>query len=105
MTNIGIVLIMVFLMAASILIFRDQEKLDVIKKNFTDETFITFFVIIVSLIVYGLQNKNNKVRISIRNGAIAFVTSYFSRLNMSYAVFFVVVIFVYFTGKDTKDIN
>lgn len=97
--KIIIIIIFIILLISSTVILKDEEKLEVITSNFSDKYFLIFFTIVVVITIYGSLSKNKRFRVAIEIGAIAFITSYFSRLNMSYSVFFVSVIFAYISNS------
>lgn len=98
----GQLLLIVGLITLSAVIYsmREEEKLAVLKKDFTHPVFMFFFILIIILTVIGLTSKNNRIKTSIEHGVIAFCTSYLAHLNMPFAVFFIVSIFVYYSRTD-----
>lgn len=93
--------ILIILVIVTVIIILDQNKLKTVKKDFTSFTFIGFFLVIVGISIWGLTNKNNRIKTSTRHAVVAFLIAYFAHVDMMFAAFFLVGIFVYYTiGKE-----
>ena len=97
MTRLGIGITIVSLVAI-IYAMKDQERFAVLKKDFSNPIFITIFSVIIILSIIGLSTKNERLKNSTRHATIAFITAYLAHLNMAFAVFFIVGLFVYYNG-------
>lgn len=98
----------VVVLLGSIIILRNEEKFSVIKKDFSDPLFLTFFAVISIMIILGLTNKNEKVKRTTVHAMVAFITAYFSHVNMSFAVFFLAAIIYYYSSisdSDTEEVH
>ena len=95
----GKALVIIALIAGLAVLYslRDQERFQVLEKDVKSPLFLTSLVAIVALSIWGLSSSDERVYEAVSKGVIAFVTAYLSRLNMSFAAFFIVVIFAYFT--------
>jgi predicted permease len=85
---------------AIIYAMKDEEKFAILKKDFTNPIFTGIFVAIIILSVIGLNVKEGRLKNATRHATIAFVTAYLAHLNMSFAVFFIVGLFVYYMDTD-----
>lgn len=99
MTKLGIGISIISL-AAIIYTMRDEERFSVLKKDFTTPVFVGIFTMIVIFSVIGLTVSKGRLKNATRHAVIAFVTAYLAHLNMSFAVFFIVGLFVYYSGED-----
>jgi hypothetical protein len=98
-TKLGIGIAIVALIAI-IYATRDDERFAVLKKDFTNPVFIGIFVLIVILSIIGLSLQEGRTKNATRHAVIAFITAYLAHLNMAFAVFFIVGLFVYYAGQD-----
>jgi uncharacterized membrane protein len=87
-------------LVAVVYALRDEERLSVLKKDFTTPVFVGVFVLIIILATIGLSLKEGRAKNATRHAVIAFITAYLAHLNMAFAVFFIVGLFVYYTGQD-----
>jgi hypothetical protein len=83
-----------------IYVMRNEERFSILKKDFSSPLFVGIFTLIVILSIIGLSLKEGKAKNSTRHAVIAFITAYLAHLNMGFAVFFIVWIFVFYTGTD-----
>lgn len=97
-TKLGIGVAIVALIAI-IYVFKDEERFAVLKKDFTTPVFVGIFVLIVILSAIGLSLKEGRGKNATRHAVIAFITAYLAHLNMAFAVFFIVGLFVYYAGE------
>lgn len=101
MTKLGIGIAIVALVAI-IYALRDEEKFSVLKKDFTTPVFVGIFIIIVALSAIGLSLREGRTKNATRHAVIAFITAYLAHLNMAFAVFFIVGLFVYYSNEDVS---
>uniref|UniRef100_A0A6C0EKR4 Uncharacterized protein n=1 Tax=viral metagenome TaxID=1070528 RepID=A0A6C0EKR4_9ZZZZ len=89
------ILTLVFVVA--VIAIRDEEKLKIIKNDFSNWGFSALFILITILTVTGLIYGNKRVKNTVRHAMVAFMIAYFAHIDMDFAAFFLVGIFVYFT--------
>lgn len=99
MTKLGIGIAIVALIAI-VYAMKDEERFAVLKKDFTTPVFVGIFSTIIILSAIGLSFDEGRLKNSTRHAIIAFITAYLAHLNMAFAVFFIVGLFVYYTGQD-----
>jgi len=99
MTKLGIGITIIALLAI-LYATRDEERFAVLKKDFSTPVFVGVFVLIVILSTIGLNLKEGRLKNSTRHAVIAFITAYLAHLNMAFGVFFIVGLFVYYSGQD-----
>lgn len=99
MTKLAIGISIVALIAI-IYATRDDEKFAVLKKDFSTPIFVGVFTLIVILSIIGLNLHEGRFKNATRHAVIAFITAYLAHLNMAFAVFFIVGLFVYYTGES-----
>lgn len=97
---LSIVFIITFL--AVLYAFKDKERFDILKKDFTNPLFLFFITIIIIICITGIAKGSSKTRKAIEHAAIAFIIAYLSRLNMVFLAFFIVGAFVYFIGSGVS---
>jgi len=81
-----------------IITMQHEEKLQVVKKDFSDPLFVGFLVFIGVLIVLGLSSKREKIKKTTVHALVALIIAYFSHVNMIFAVFFLSAIIYYYSS-------
>jgi hypothetical protein len=95
-----VIALIAFAGLALVFIARDENKMKLIKKDFTNTQFLIFFAAIVALSVIGLWKGSPRVRKATQHAFVAFMIAYLAHIDMIFFAFFLVGIFVYFTGDD-----
>lgn len=81
-----------------IIAMQHEEKLEVIKKDFSDPVFVGFLIFIGILVVLGLVSKREKIRKTTVHALVALIIAYFAHVNMIFAVFFLTAIIYYYSS-------
>lgn len=97
------VLILICILACIAVIYalRNEEKFNLLKKDFEHPVFLFFIVAIIIISIWGLSNDNPHIKDATIKAIIAFITAYLAHLNMVFLVFFIVMIFGYFTFQGS----
>jgi chromate transport protein ChrA len=79
---------------------KDENKWPKIRQDFSSVGFVSLFLMTMLIIILGLTSKNDRLQSTARHATVALLIAYFSHLDMIFATFFLVGIFVYFTHTD-----
>lgn len=93
-----LILISIIACIAMLYALKDEEKFNILKKDFTNLMFLLFAIMICVISIWGLSNSNEKVKDATVKAIIAFITAYLAHVNMVFLVFFIVIIFGYYTS-------
>lgn len=96
-----LILISIIACIAVLYALKDIEKFNILKKDFTNPTFLLFVFVIFIISVWGLTNENDKINDATIKAIIAFITAYLAHVNMVFLVFFIVMIFGYYTASSS----
>jgi hypothetical protein len=93
-----VLLIIIVTLLAILFALKDQERFAVLNKDFRNRLFVSCFVTVVFFATSGLLFGDDRLKSATKSAIIGFMIAYLAHLNMSFAVFFLVGIFVYYNG-------
>lgn len=95
-----IIAVLLILSIVSLVVIRDRSRLDKVKGDFTNLTFLSFLFIIIGISVWGFTTGSKKIQNATRHAIVGFLIAYFAHIDMVFVAFFLVGTFVYFTDNS-----
>lgn len=93
--------VLVLIVIVSVIIYMDEQRSIKVSSDLKKPGFIFLLLTVIFISAWGLTNKDKRIQSAVRNGIVALLTAYFAHIDMIFATFFLVAIFVYYT--DTND--
>ena len=95
--NIPFIILISILFVVSLVLFRHQETLNQFLHDIQNPYFDTFLIIVMSIVIWGINNDNQRIRRATEAGLVSLMIAYSSRLKLIFPVFFMIVLFTYFS--------
>jgi hypothetical protein len=83
-----------------ILILYKRKKLNIILNDIKNTWFMFSLVIVIAFTIYCWHSKDDHLKESSQKALVALLIAYLSRLDMVFAVYFIIFIFAFYTSGD-----
>jgi len=83
-----------------ILILYKHKKLNIILNDIKDTWFMFSLVLVIAFTIYCWNSKDDHLKESSQKALVALLIAYLSRLDMVFAVYFIIFIFAFYTSGD-----
>jgi hypothetical protein len=94
-----IVSIVAWILIVALILYK-HKKLYIIRNDIINPSFSISLLAVIIFSVYCWHSDNQKLKLSTEKACFALIIAYLSRLDMIFAVYFIIFIFAYYAHDD-----
>lgn len=95
--NATFILMVTILFIVSLVMFRHEETLKNLLYDIKNPYFDILLIIVMIIVLWGINQGDQRIRRSTEAGLVSLMIAYSSRLRLIFPVFFMIVLFTYFS--------